>query len=851
MTADAPRPGRMARLRDALRKPFRPQITQKLPIRFMLNQMPDGRHLVRTYVHVNGEVRHVANTHDLTRYGYQETVETPDEVITYVLDTADLQTLLALHSTNPTTTDNGALIFDFNPAMLLHLRGSNGVQESERSRQTRIADRPLEPTATVDFDPTEGITVRAGYRAPNSEELIPQAELKTTPDSRFAWIGQTVFPVKSPTETAAGWLTRGVHRVPIEGVPEFYVRDLAPLRKELAAVITDRVRELRVIDEPLKPIVYLDQTEKGWLSFQVAYQLGDRTVAHDALTNAVDQSFVRLDDHTWARPDGRGLRQTEAKLQKLGAEATPGGGYRVGAAEFASLEEFVDSMGGNPIINNRYRAFIDQLTGFKADDTFRLSAATETHLAARGVTPRPYQRAGIHWLTWLHDNGLHGLLADDMGLGKTLQSILTLRHAYESTGSTLPSLVIAPASVMTHWEREMERFFPQMRIYRYHGPGRSLRPLMAARPVIAITTYDTARSSIEELAKVPLFYVVLDEATSIKNPTSGRAKAVKALNSAHRLSLSGTPVENRPAELWSIYDFLMSGHLGPYGTFERVFESRIVAGDDAAAERLGRRIRPFMLRRLKEEVARDLPEKIEMDEWCALTPEQATLYSQIQSQAEPMLADLRAGRRVDYAANILPVLTKLKQVCDHPAIVNGQTQPLADRSEKFDWVIERTQSIVDGGEQVLIFSHFLGMLDLLEAAMQERGISYIRLDGATANRQALIDRFNAGRAKVGLFSIRAAGHGITVTAANHVIHADRWWNPAVENQATDRVHRIGQTKTVYVYRIMVENTLEERIEKLLQRKQQIADTIMGASRQEAQQWTREELLEILRPLGED
>ncbi len=230
MTADTPRPGRMARLRDALRKPFRPQITQKLPIRFILNQMPDGRHLVRTYVHVNGEVRHVANTHDLTRYGYQETVETPDEVITYVLDMADLQTLLALHSTNPITADDGALIFDFNPAMLLHLRGSNGVQESERSRQTRIADRPLEPTAIVDFDPTEGITVRAGYRAPDSEELIPQAELKTTPDSRFAWIGQTVFPVKSPTETTAGWLNRGVHRVPIEGVPEFYVRDLAPLR---------------------------------------------------------------------------------------------------------------------------------------------------------------------------------------------------------------------------------------------------------------------------------------------------------------------------------------------------------------------------------------------------------------------------------------------------------------------------------------------------------------------------------------------------------------------------------------------------------------------------------------------
>lgn len=843
--------GLLDRLRIVIGKPFRRHSTQLLPIHFSVDQTPDGYHQVRVFIKIQNEVRPVTDPLALIRYGYREVIETPNEVITYTLDTADLQTLLALQSVNPYQTNDGALLFDFTPSILFHLRQSPNTHESNQSQQTEISNEPLQPSAVIDFDPADGITVRTGYRAPNNEQLLPENELRKTRDGRFAWVGQTVFPIKPPAGTVADWLKRGVHRVPIADVPEFYVRDLAPLRKELAAVITDRMRELRVIDEPLKPIIYLDKTEKGWLSFQVTYQLGGRTVPHGELTGAGDQQFIRLDEHTWARPDGRGLREAEGKLKKLGAEATPGGGYRVTAAEFASLEEFVASMGGNPIVNDRYRAFIDQLTGFKADHTFRLSAAAESHLAARGVTPRPYQRAGIHWLTWLHDNGLHGLLADDMGLGKTLQSILTIRYAYETSGSILPSLVVAPASVMTHWERELERFFPQMRVYRYHGPGRSLRPLMAARPVVAISTYDTVRSSIEELAKVPFFYVVLDEATSIKNPTSRRAKAAKALNSAHRLSLSGTPVENRPAELWSIYDFLMSGHLGPYGTFERVFESRIVSGDSTAAEQLGRRIRPFMLRRLKEDVARDLPEKIEMDEWCSLTTEQATLYAQIQSQAEPALAALRAGQRVDYTASILPILTKLKQVCDHPAIINERRHPLAGRSEKFDWVIERVQSIIEGGEQVLVFSHFLGMLDVLEEAVRERGIPLIRIDGATANRQALIDRFNEGGAKVGLFSIRAAGHGITVTAANHVIHADRWWNPAVENQATDRVHRIGQTKTVYVYRIMVENTLEERIEKLLQRKQQIADTIMGAARQEAQQWTREELLEILRPLADD
>jgi SNF2 family DNA or RNA helicase len=410
--------------------------------------------------------------------------------------------------------------------------------------------------------------------------------------------------------------------------------------------------------------------------------------------------------------------------------------------------------------------------------------------------------------------------------------------------------VVAPASVLVHWERELQRFFPDVRVYRFHGPGRTTQPLIYSEPVIAVSTFDTVRSSIEPLATIPFFYVILDEATAIKNPTSARAKAVKALNAAHRLSLSGTPVENRPAELWSIYDFLMTGHLGPYGTFERVFENPILGGNQAAIERLGRRIRPFMLRRLKEQVARDLPEKIEMDEWCELTVEQRTLYNEIQAQAQPTIDALSTGGRVDYAGSILPILTKLKQVCDHPAIVNQQTEPLADRSHKFDWIVARMADIVAGGEQVLIFSHFLGMLDLLEAATRQRGLTFIRIDGATGARQALVDRFNRGEAKVGLFSIRAAGHGITVTAANHVIHADRWWNPAVENQATDRVHRIGQTKTVYVYRIMVENTLEERIERLLQRKQAIADQIVGAARQETQQWTRDELLEILRPLSQ-
>ena len=314
------------------------------------------------------------------------------------------------------------------------------------------------------------------------------------------------------------------------------------------------------------------------------------------------------------------------------------------------------------------------------------------------------------------------------------------------------------------------------------------------------------------------------------------------------MALSGTPVENRPAEMWSVFDFLMRGHLGRYGTFTRVFENQITAGDKLAAERLGRRVRPFMLRRLKSEVAQDLPEKIEMDEWCELTEEQRQLYGLLQDQTKQLYFALSQGKDVNYTASILPVLTKLKQICDHPALVTKNSRPLFRRSEKFDWVVEKIRMIKAQGEQVVLFSHFLDMLNLLETAVLQDKTSYIRIDGSTNNRQILIDEFNSGRKTVALCSLTATSYGINLQSANHVIHADRWWNPAIEDQATDRVHRIGQDRTVYVYRIMVQGTLEERIDKLLANKRQIAGQIVDAAGAGARQWTRAELLELLRPL---
>jgi SNF2 family DNA or RNA helicase len=438
-----------------------------------------------------------------------------------------------------------------------------------------------------------------------------------------------------------------------------------------------------------------------------------------------------------------------------------------------------------------------------------------------------------------------------MGLGKTMQVICALGQVYHQGGSTEPSLIIAPKSVLIHWQRELQRCLPRVSTCIYHGSQRQQMSHLftAAKPIIFISTYATVTNDIDELSKVPFFYLILDEATNIKNPTARRTQGIKALNAAHRIALSGTPVENRPAELWSLFDFLLRGHLGRYGTFQRLFEAPITNGSTVATDVLGRKIRPFMLRRLKEDVEKDLPSKIEMTEWCELTVEQRELYGSLQAAAKDISDALSRGEQVNYTTNILPIITKLKQICDHPAIVTDPKQPIEGRSEKFDWIIEKVESILAQGEQVVIFSHFLGMLDLIQSAITKLPASYIRIDGGTNNRQALMDRFNQGAAKVALCSLQAAGVGITLTGANHVIHADRWWNPAIEDQATDRVHRIGQNKTVYVYRILTQGTLEERIDQLLDQKRDMADQIVGAAGNAPRQWTKEELLEILKPLS--
>lgn len=831
---------------DWIRKQFTPPEIQTIPLIFTMDRTGDGQHLVQVLRHQNGQGVPVTNLDQMWHYGYQEREEAAAGDIIYVLDSVDRQTLLSLRRLNPQQNGDGRLLFDFAPPILSYLRTKENLAETELSRKLQVRKAPFTVTAHIDFDAQEGLTISTGYQDPETEEMIPIDTLSPTKDGRYLLIGDTFTPLPPPpSEKAKAWW--GTIRIPKSDIPEFFLRDLVLLKKEFNAVLTGGATEIQIIESPFRPLVTVDKDRRGWLDFDIGYEVNEFTLSHQLLGQHPADAYIQVDAHTWVKKDAKAFAQTEKELASLNAQPTEQG-YRTPISQFATLDEFVADIGGRAELGAAYQSFLDQLTGFEADETFQLSPAAEQQLQQVDVTLRPYQRAGIHWLTWLYHNYLHGLLADDLGLGKTLQAICLLQIAYEQAHSQQHSLIMAPKSVLHHWERELQRFFPGMQVYAYHGANRQRQRLQSEEPIIFISTYQTVTNDVDTLKLIPFFYIILDEASHIKNPNTNRSRAIKALNSAHRLALSGRPVENRPAELWSIFDFLIKGYLGFYGTFQRVYEKPIGLGEEQASERLGKRIRPFMLRRLKEEVAQDLPEKIPLDEWCELSQEQRLLYGQVIGQAKEMVTSLQEEGQVNVTMNILPILQKLKQICDHPAIVTGEAIPLHGRSEKFDWIIRKVKEIDSQGEQLVIFTHFLGMLDLMQTALDEESISHIRIDGSTNKRQRLIDQFNEGQAAVALCSIKATAYGINLTSANHVIHADRWWNPATEDQATDRVHRIGQDKTVYVYWIMVQGTLEERIEDLLESKRQMAGQIVDAATAEGQQWTRDELLELLRPL---
>lgn len=444
---------------------------------------------------------------------------------------------------------------------------------------------------------------------------------------------------------------------------------------------------------------------------------------------------------------------------------------------------------------------------------------------------RDYQQVGLNWLQFLKQHMFGGILADDMGLGKTVQTLAHILYEKEQGLAKKPSLIIAPTSLMSNWRRESNQFAPALKVLVLQGPNRHRLFSQIEENDIVLSTYPLVHRDQEKLLAHEYHILVLDEAQIVKNPKAKVSKAVRLIKAEQRLCLTGTPMENHLGELWSLFDFIMPGFLGDLKEFNSLFRTPIEKqGNNERRKQLVKRITPFMLRRTKLEVAKELPEKIEIVQTVLLQEKQAALYESIRISMEQKVRQAIADKGLARShITILDALLKLRQVCCDPRLVPLSQAKKVNESAKLEWLIQVLPEMVEEGRRILLFSQFTTMLSLIERELEKNDISYTKLTGQTRNRDEAIDKFKSGNTSVFLISLKAGGVGLNLTEADTIIHYDPWWNPATENQATDRAHRIGQNKKVFVYKLITENSVEEKIIALQKNKQALAQGIYAGN----------------------
>ncbi len=708
--------------------------------------------------------------------------------------------------------------------------------------------------------------------------VVPMAEL---------WAGRMPFPAGSVTETL-----RGLARMAAVAPELVSVLDAAaPIgvgltMDELVGLVDQRV-------EPLAEVGIHVLLPAWWTRRRrVSLRARAKSAGTKGVVTAAGLDFDRLVSFTWeaALGDDRLTKADLARLQRAAEAKQPlvqlrgewvmvdRGGLdrvmaRVGSGGETTVGALVRSSLGLGGLDTDSAADREKIEvgepvtvtasgwlGELLDDVHSAGVAPRPSPEGFDGTLRPYQERGVGWLEFLGRLGLGACLADDMGLGKTAQVIATIL----AEGLMAPTLIVCPVSVLGNWRRELERFAPSLSVLVHHGAGRHRGhgdpfEALATSHDVVLTTYSLVPRDLDHLSTVSWGRVVLDEAQQIKNPSTAAARAVRQLETGRRVALTGTPVENRLAELWSIMQFLNPGLLGTLTSFTRDFAGPIERDhDEEVTERLQKLVTPFLLRRLKTDKAiiDDLPDKIESTEHCPLTREQASLY---QAVVDDLLAAAESEEGIGRSGAILAGIAKLKQVCNHPAHFLGDGSTLAGRSGKLDRVEELLDEIIDAGDKVLCFTQFAEWGGLLANHLAGRyGVEPLWLHGGVPRkrRDEMVAAFeDPDGPPIFLLSLKAGGTGLNLTAASHVVHLDRWWNPAVEDQATDRAYRIGQRRTVLVHKLVSAGTIEERIDELITSKRALAERVVGSGEQWITQLDTDALRDAvaLRPVddGED
>ncbi|HPS78965.1 MAG TPA: DEAD/DEAH box helicase [Thermoanaerobaculaceae bacterium] len=649
--------------------------------------------------------------------------------------------------------------------------------------------------------------------------FVPLDELPARSFGRFFRHGDLLLPTPEVPPTLLPYFQRGRHLLRQHAAINFIMHDHFLHKNERWY---EPQGELATTPRPLQPTlcgIEVDEDEKGGVLLRPQYRTAEGDLKWSEVRELLRHRFVRRGGALVRTPDAGALLAAGLKLKSKG----------LAGDRLALVRALADMRVPTSVRQASLQGVVDAIL---------------TALAPIPDPPglrsqlRPYQRQGAAWLLRLYRTGLGALLADDMGLGKTHQA-MALLCLIRAEKPSAHHLVVCPRGVLDHWRHLLATFAPELPVVVYHGAQRRLADLPPG--AVVLTTYEIALRSLPELREPAWEVIVFDEAQRAKNPRTKGSRAIRTLPAVFRLALTGTPIENRLGELWSIMDLVVPGYLGS----ERSFRSAYKSPSSTDLLRLRKLVTPFTLRRVKEAVLADLPPKHEELAYCRLSPRQAELYARIHAAGAPPLVERlrQEGAEIPYM-HIFALLTRLKQVCDHPGLVDPHLRhAVPGKLELLDEILDEALA---ADNRVVVFSQYVQMIELLAAHLQRREVPHVVMTGQTRDRASIVQRFNAARHEpVLLASLLATGVGIDLTAASVVVHYDRWWNPARENQATDRVHRIGQNRLVQVFKLMTEGTIEERIDAIILRKLELAREVVAPSEDVLRRLTREELADLL------
>ena len=604
----------------------------------------------------------------------------------------------------------------------------------------------------------------------------------------------------------------------------------------------DDMNFFKLMENPFKLCAKIDFSDEQPDSFDISIygQAGEEIIDFDEIYDTIQsgEKYARIRSLGFVEYPAQNIYSMMRSFNSFDVFRNPDNRFTVKTYRAGLINE-LKNLGVELILSDRFKTFWEQMSTFSTVEELALPEGINAEF-------REYQLKGFGWLWFMYKYGLNGILADDMGLGKTLQALTVLQKAKEEDGP-MPALVIAPTTVVFNWESEIQKFAPTLTCLKLQGGERKQFFKKIPEYDVVITSYALLRRDIAKLKDINFRYVILDESQNIKNATSQTAQAVKQLTSQHKLALSGTPIENKLEELWSVFDFLMPGFLFSMADFNSRYVNPIMERQDKIVEkRLKLQIYPFILRRMKRDVAKDLPDKVENIAYCELTDDQKDFYLQVlDSTKEELFKSIEQNGLEKSRLSIFSALLRMRQICCHPRLYDKNNVKNVISSGKFEKLKVMLEEIISEKHRILLFSQFVDMLDIVKAWLDKEGIKYEYLTGKTKDRQGAVERFNTDPTiPIFLISLKAGGTGLNLTGADYVIHYDPWWNPAVEDQATDRAYRIGQTKKVFVYRLITKNTVEEKIQKLKTIKRNLVDSVISVDRNITKSLTMDDIREI-------